>query len=88
MRLFGLAITLIGLYGVYFNWQLVLTEQRFWFKLSFFAPIAVVAGLFTAIFPHLSGAPEDGKLKAEVWVMLAVSIAAGALNWYLLANGF
>lgn len=88
MRLFGLAVTLLCIFGVYFNWQSALNERQFWVKLAFLAPMGVAFGLFIMIFPHLSGKPEDGKVRLEVWIMLALGTAAGFVNWYLLNGGF
>lgn len=88
MRLFGLVLTLLTLYGVYYNWQMLLTEYQYRPKLAFLAPFGVVGGLFIMIFPQWSGKPETKTEIIAVSIMCAVGIAAGLLNSYLMGGGF
>lgn len=88
MRLFGLLLTALSAYGVYYNWQMLTTEHRYLMKLAILAPAGVVAGLFVILFPHLSGKPETKREKAFALTVGGVAVAVGFVNWYLMDPAF
>jgi len=81
-----LIVTSVGL--IYYNWQQLLHEGKYSFKLASFAPVIGVGGLFLLFFPARAGKPETTKDKVLVLLVLVIGLAVGLVNWYLMDPGF
>lgn len=87
IRLFALVIALISGAAIYYNWQQLAEEGTYSFRLAALAPIGVVFGIYLLFFPAKIGRPETAFDKFLVFLLLAISTAAGAYNWYLMDPG-
>ena len=87
-RLFALALILVCLALVYYNWRQLLQEGRYSLKVAAFAPVGVVGGLYLLLFPSKGGKPTTGKEKVIVLIVFGIGLAAGLYNWYLMDPGF
>ena len=87
-RLFAIVIILIGIALAYFNWQQLMAESRYSFKIATFSPLAIIGGIFLLLFPAKFGKPETTKDKLIVMLVLAIGLAAGLCNLYLMDPGF
>ena len=87
-RIFALVLILGGVGLIYYNWQQLLHEGSYSFKLASFAPVVGVGGIFLLIFPSLAGKPNTTKEKVIVLLVLVIGLAAGLVNWYLMDPGF
>lgn len=87
-RLFAVAM-IAGFVGlIYLGWYQLNSEGRYSMKLAAFAPVGVVGGVFLLFFPSKVGKPETTRDKLVVLSVLAVGLAAGLYNWYLMDPGF
>jgi hypothetical protein len=53
-----------------------------------FSPLVGVGGVFLLFFPSMFGKPNTTKEKVIVFVVFAIGIVAGLVNWYLMDPGF
>ena len=85
-----LALVIIAVFAglIYFNWHQLQTEGSYSTKLAAFGPVGVVGGLFLLLFPAKGGKPETTRDKIIALVVLAVGLAVGVYNWYLMDPGF
>ena len=88
IRLFAVAIILVGAFLIYQNWHQLMSEGRYSMKLAAFAPVCVVGGLFLLLFPAKVGKPETTKDKVIALVVFGIGLVAGLYNWYLMDPGF
>lgn len=84
IRLFALAIALISGTMIYYNWQEVINEGTYSFRIAALAPIGVVLGIYLMFFPTKIGRPETTLDKILAFLLIAVGSAAGFYNWYLM----
>jgi len=87
-RLLGIVLILLGIALVYFNWRQLWTEGTYSLKLAAFGPVVGIGGLFLLFFPARAGKPTTTPEKVTVLLVLAVGMAAGLINWYLMDPGF
>ena len=87
-RLLAVVLILVSVGLLYYNWQQLLQEGRYSFKLASFAPVIGVGGLFLLLFPARAGKPETTKDKIIVLLVLVIGLGAGLVNWYLMDPGF
>ena len=87
VRLFGLVVSLVSAGLIYINWQQLLSDGTYSFRIAGLAPIGVVMGLYLALFPDKGGRPETTLDKLLVLFILVFGMAAGAYNWYLMDPG-
>ena len=87
-RLFGLLIFLLSVGALVYNWNLLINHGYFYIKLSAVTPFGVLGGLLMMFSPSLGGPPNllDKKSKVIVWVMVAVALVLGFVNFYLMSN--
>ena len=88
MRLFGLVVSLISSGLVYINWQQLIRDSTYSFRIAALAPIGVVLGLYLVLFPGKAGRPETTLDKFLALLALGIGATAGAYNWYLMDPGF
>jgi len=84
IRLFALAIVLISGAMIYYNWQEIINEGTYSFRIAALAPIGVVFGIYLMFFPTKIGRPETTLDKILIFLLLAVGFGAGVYNWYLM----
>jgi hypothetical protein len=87
-RLLGFVLILLGLALVYINWRQLWTEGTYSMKLAAFGPVVGIGGLFLLLFPSRAGKPNTTAEKGTVLIVLAIGLAAGLVNWYLMDPGF
>lgn len=87
-RILALALIIISVILVYYNWQELLQQRQYSTKLAAFAPLVSVGGLFLLAFPSMVGKPETAKEKIIVMIVFVIGLAAGLINWYLMEPGF
>jgi hypothetical protein len=84
----AVALILVSVGLIYYNWQQLLEEGRYSMKLASFAPLGVVGGFFLLLFPSMGGKPTTTKEKIIVMIVFGVGLVAGLINWYLMDPGF
>ncbi|MGH9944776.1 MAG: hypothetical protein ACRD9R_20705 [Pyrinomonadaceae bacterium] len=84
MRLLALAMIVVGGGLTYHNWQQLLEEGRYSFRLATFGPVAIVLGLFVLLFPARAGAPTTMPERLVALAALGVGLIAGLFNLYLM----
>jgi peptidoglycan/LPS O-acetylase OafA/YrhL len=87
-RILAVVLILVSAGLLYYNWQQLLHEGTYSFKLASFAPVIGVGGLFLLLSPARAGKPETTKDKVIVLLVLVIGLAAGLVNWYLMDPGF
>lgn len=87
-RLLALALILVSIGLIYYNWQQLFEEQKYSMKLAAFGPVCVIGGLYLLIFPTKFGTPETTQDKILVFAVFAIGLLAGLANWYLMDPGF
>jgi hypothetical protein len=87
IRLFAVALVVIGAGLVYVNWQDLLHVHKYSTKIAAFAPLCVVAGLFLIAFPGFAGKPNTMKEKLVGGTVFVAGLLAGLLNWYWMDPG-
>lgn len=84
IRLFGLGAAAVSAGLIYFNWQQLLEEHTYSFRIAGLAPIGVIMGLYILFFPTKIGRPETTLDKLLVILVVLIGAAAGAYNWYMM----
>lgn len=87
-RLFAVALILVSIGLIYYNWHQLLQEHEYSLKLAAFAPLCAIGGLYLLIFPSAGGKPTTAKEKIIALIVFAIGLAAGLVNWYLMDPGF
>lgn len=87
-RLMAIVLILFSAAMVYYGWYRLREEGVYSLKMTTFAPLGVVGGIFLLIFPTLAGKPNTTKDKVIVLFVFLVGMAAGLVNWYLMDPGF
>ena len=73
---------------VYYGWYRLWEDGVYSLKMAAFAPLGVVGGLFLLLVPSLGGKPTTTKDKVIVFIVFALGLLAGLVNWYLMDPGF
>ena len=87
-RLFAVALIVVFAGLTYYNWRQLWQEQKYSLKLAAFGPLGIVGGIFLLFFPTMFGKPNTGREKIIVFVVFALGLLAGLVNWYLMDPGF
>ena len=84
MRLLGLVVIVMSAVLIFTNWQQLIREGTYSFRIAGLAPIGVVMGLFVLLVPSKAGRPQTALEKFVALLVLAIGAAAGAYNWYMM----
>jgi hypothetical protein len=87
-RIFALALILVSVGLVYYNWHQLLEENRYSMKLAAFGPVGVIGGLYLLLFPSMGGKPTTTREKVIGLTVLVIGMVVGLVNWYLMDPGF
>jgi hypothetical protein len=87
-RLLALVLIVLSIGLVYYNWQQLLRDGSYSMKLAAFGPVIGIGGLYLLLFPSRAGKPVTTMDKVTVLIVLAIGMAAGLVNWYLMDPGF
>jgi hypothetical protein len=87
-RIFAVALILVSLGLIYYNWQQLLHEGKYSMKVAAFAPVGVIGGFYLLLFPWMGGKPTTTKEKILGLVVFGIGLVAGLINWYLMDPGF
>ena len=87
-RIIAVLLILFSAAMVYYGWYRLWEERVYSSKMAAFAPLGVVGGLFLLFFPSRGGKPTTTKDKIIVFMVFALGLVAGLVNWYLMDPGF
>lgn len=87
VRLFGLAASVGSAALIYYNWQQLLADNTYSFRIAGLAPLGIVMGLYITLFPTKIGRPETLLDKFMAIFVMVIGAAAGFYNWYLMDPG-
>jgi hypothetical protein len=87
-RLFALALILVSVGLIYFNWRQLSQEGTYSLKLAAFGPLVGIGGIYLLLVPGAAGKPTTTKDKVIVMIVFVFGLAAGLVNWYLMDPGF
>lgn len=87
-RIIAILLVLFSAAMIWYGWYRLREEGVYSLKMATFAPLGVVGGMFLLVFPSFGGKPTTTKQKVIVFVVFAVGIVAGLVNWFLMDPGF
>src|SRR5690349_3544304 len=87
-RLIAILLILFSAAMIWYGWYRLREEGVYSLKMATFAPLGVIGGVFLLVVPSMGGKPTTAKQKAIVFVVFAVGILAGLVNWFLMDPGF
>lgn len=87
-RIIAILLILFSAAMIWYGWYRLREEGVYSLKMATFAPLGVIGGMFLLLFPSLGGKPTTTKQKVIVFVVFAVGILAGLVNWFLMDPGF
>ena len=87
-RIIAVLLILFSAAMIYYGWYRLWEEGVYSLKMAAFAPLGVVGGFFLLFFPSLGGKPNTTKDKIIVFIVFAVGLIAGLINWYLMDPEF
>jgi|ERR1700754_1187036 len=87
-RLIALLLILFSAGMIYYGWYRLWEEGVYSLKMVAFSPLGVVGGLFLLFFPAMGAKPSTAKAKVIVFLVFALGLLAGLINWYLMDPGF
>jgi hypothetical protein len=87
-RIIAILLILFSAAMIWYGWYRLREEGVYSLKMATFAPLGVIGGMFLLVFPSLGGKPTTTKQKVIVFVVFAVGILAGLVNWFLMDPGF
>jgi len=87
-RIIALLLILFSAAMVYYGWYRLWEEGVYSLKMAAFSPLGIVGGLFLLFFPSLAGKPTTTKAKVIVFIVFAIGLLAGLINWFLMDPGF
>lgn len=87
-RLIAIVLILFSAAMIYYGWHRLREEGVYSLKMTTFAPLGVVGGIFLLLFPSFGGKPNTTKAKVIVLLVFVLGMAAGVVNWYLMDPGF
>lgn len=88
VRLFALALIVISVVLIYFNWRELAQEGTYSLKLAAFGPLVGIGGVYLLLVPGGAGKPNTTKEKVIAMIIFVIGLAAGLVNWYLMDPGF
>jgi len=87
-RIIAVILILVSIAMIYYGWYRLWNEGEYSLKMTAFAPLIGVGGIFLLFFPSMFGKPNTTKEKLIVMAVFVVGIIAGLVNWYLMDPGF
>lgn len=87
-RIIAVLLILVSGAMIWYGWYRLWEEGVYSLKMAAFSPLGVVGGFFLLLFPSLGGKPNTTKEKLIVFVVFAVGLIAGLINWFLMDPGF
>lgn len=87
-RIIAIVLVLFSAAMIWYGWYRLREEGVYSLKMATFAPLGVVGGMFLLLFPSFGGKPTTTKQKLVVFVVFAIGIVAGLVNWFLMDPGF
>ena len=87
-RIIAVILILVSIAMIYYGWHRLWNEGEYSLKMTAFAPLIGVGGIFLLFFPSMFGKPNTTKEKLIVMAVFVVGIIAGLVNWYLMDPGF
>lgn len=87
-RIIAILLILFSAAMIWYGWYRLREEGVYSLKMATFAPLGVIGGMFLLVFPSFFGKPTTTKQKLIVFVVFAVGIVAGLVNWFLMDPGF
>jgi hypothetical protein len=87
-RIFALLLIAGSVAIIYINWHQLLQDHTYSMKMAAFGPVIGIGGIFLLLFPSKAGKPTTAKDKIMVFIVLAIGLVAGLINWYLMDPGF
>ena len=77
----------LGVLGVWWTWHHVHATAEYYPKIAFISPFIIVLGVFYLMYPLEDPTKFPKPFVLRHWLLFAVGLAAGAANWYAIANG-
>lgn len=87
-RLFAVLLILGSIAMIYYGWYRLKSEGVYSLRMAAFAPLVGIGGIFLLFFPSMFGKPGTTKEKVIMFVVFAIGLVAGLVNWYLMDPGF
>ena len=87
-RVFALALIILSLGLIYYNWRELWNEGSYSLKLAAFGPVVLIGGIYLLIFPSKGDKPTTAKEKIVGLLVFAIGLVAVLINWYLMDPGF
>ena len=87
-RVIAILLILFSAAMIYYGWYRLRAEGVYSMKMAAFAPLGVVGGIFLLLFPSMAGKPNTTKQRVIVFLVFAIGIVAGLINWFLMDPGF
>jgi hypothetical protein len=87
-RIIAILLILFSAAMIYYGWYRLREEGVYSLKMAAFAPLGVVGGIFLLLFPSMAGKPNTTKQRVIVFLVFAIGIVAGLINWFLMDPGF
>jgi len=87
-RIIAILLILFSAAMIWYGWYRLREEGVYSLKMAAFAPLGVIGGMFLLFFPSLGGRPTTTKQKVIVFVVFAIGLVAGLVNWFLMDPGF
>ena len=83
-RIIAVLLILFSAAMIYYGWYRLREEGVYSLKMAAFAPLGVVGGIFLLLFPSMAGKPNTTKQRVIVFLVFAIGIVAGLINWFLM----
>ncbi|HEY2961569.1 MAG TPA: hypothetical protein VGJ37_04100 [Pyrinomonadaceae bacterium] len=87
-RIIALLLILFCAAMIWYGWYRLREEGVYSLRMAAFAPLGLVGGIFLLLFPSLGGKPTTTKEKVIVFLVFAIGLVAGLVNWFLMDPGF
>jgi len=87
-RIIAILLILFSAAMIWYGWYRLREEGVYSLKMATFAPVGVIGGMFLLFFPSFGGKPTTTKQKVIVFVVFAIGLVAGLVNWCLMDPGF
>ena len=87
-RIIAVLLILFSAAMIYYGWYRLREEGVYSLKMAAFAPLGLVGGIFLLLFPSMAGKPNTTKQRVIVFLVFAIGIVAGLINWFLMDPGF
>ncbi len=88
IRIFAVVLIALSAFGIYYNWQQLQLQGRYYPKMAVFTPVGVIGGFFMLLFPSRAGKPTTTGERIIVILVFAIGVIAGVINLYLMDPAF